>query len=127
MSPKGDKGANLCGTTPVPRLHAALVRAVTGTPGEVYYRVEYADSVRGSQVMFAGSAPPPSHHAGGSLRGFNRLLVLFKALWYSVRSLGDGRYLYYRREANLSTVFQGKTSQKGERPPSGYFLSRGRK
>lgn len=45
------------------------MRAVTGTPGEAYYRAEYTGSIRGSQVIFAGAAPPPSHHAGGSLRG----------------------------------------------------------
>ena len=35
--------------------------------------------VRGSQGIFAGSAPPPFHQMGGSLRGFFRLLVLIKA------------------------------------------------
>ena len=67
LSPNGDKGANLCGTTPIPHNNdAALVRAVTGTPGGAYLLSRW---VRSSQGMFAGAAPPPSHHAGGSLRG----------------------------------------------------------
>ena len=53
------------------RDNAALVRAVTGTPGGAYWRSCLRQSrwVRGSQGIFTGSAPPPSHHAGGSLRG----------------------------------------------------------
>ena len=48
------------------RDNAALSRAVTGTPGGIYLLSRW---VRGSQGIFAGSAPPPSHRAGGSLRG----------------------------------------------------------
>lgn len=66
------------------RDNTALVRAVTGTPGGAYLLLRW---VRSSQGIFAGSAPPPSHHAGGSLRGSIRLLVLIQALCCFVRPL----------------------------------------
>lgn len=53
------------------RDNTALVRPVTGTSGGAYWRSCLRQSrwVRGSQGIFAGPAPPPSHRAGGSLGG----------------------------------------------------------
>ena len=46
------------------RDNAALVRAVTGTPGGAYLLSRW---VRGSQGIFAGAAPPPSHQMRAAL------------------------------------------------------------
>ena len=91
---------------------AALVRAVTGTPGGAYYCTERADSVRGSQGIFAGAAPPPSHRAGGSLGG---------GLPGTRPDPSFFQYasLYYRRAADLSTVPAEKNAQKTAPAPGG--------
>lgn len=103
--PMRDKGANPCGTTPVPRKRGTRA-CCNGHPRRSLLSAQNAhSSVRGSQVIFAVDTPPPSHHAGGSLRRS-------RPVTRPVQSLMDIAFLYYRRGADLSTVFLGNFSGK---------------